>query len=56
MLGFAIAVANYAGWLRLDDPDGWSASYEVRDRQHGTGMASLITRGERRALASKKRL
>ena len=38
--------AAYAGWLRVDDPDGWSASYEVRDRQHGTGMASLIIRGD----------
>ncbi len=36
----------YAGWLRVDDPDGWAATYEVRDRQHGTGMASLIVRGD----------
>ena len=38
--------ATYAGWLLVDDPDGWAAEYEVRDRQHGTGMASLIVRGD----------
>ncbi len=38
--------AAYAGWLLVDDPDGWAAEYEVRDRQHGTGMASLIVRGD----------
>src|SRR5206468_4072046 len=36
----------YAGYLRVDDPDGWAAAYEARDRQHGTGMASLIVRGD----------
>lgn len=38
--------AAYAGWLIVDDPDGWSAEYQVGDRQHGTGMASLIVRGD----------
>jgi hypothetical protein len=38
--------AAYSGWLRVDDPDNWAADYQVRDRQHGTGMASLIVRGD----------
>ena len=36
----------YAGCLIVDDPDGWAAEYQVGDRQHGTGMASLIIRGD----------
>jgi len=35
-----------AGRLIIDDPDGWEASYEARDRVHGTAMASLIVHGE----------
>jgi len=35
-----------AGRLTLDDPDGWEAEYEVKDRVHGTAMASLILHGE----------
>jgi subtilisin family serine protease len=35
-----------AGRLIVDDPDGWEASYEAKDRVHGTAMASLILRGE----------
>lgn len=35
-----------AGRLVVDDPDGWEASYEVKDRVHGTSMASLILHGE----------
>jgi hypothetical protein len=38
--------AAYAGWLRVDDPDAWAATYQAGDRQHGTGMASLIVRGD----------
>ena len=34
------------GRLMIDDPDGWGASYEAVDRQHGTAMASLIIHGE----------
>lgn len=32
--------------LIIDDPDGWEAAYEVKDRVHGTAMASLILHGE----------
>jgi Subtilase family len=32
--------------LVIDDPDGWEATYEVKDRVHGTAMASLILHGE----------
>lgn len=32
--------------LIVDDPDGWEANYEAKDRVHGTAMASLITWGE----------
>ncbi len=35
-----------AGRLEVDDPDGWEAEYEAKDRVHGTAMASLILRGE----------
>jgi hypothetical protein len=35
-----------AGRLVIDDPDGWEASYEAKDRVHGTAMASLIVHGE----------
>lgn len=34
------------GRLLVDDPDGWENSYEVKDRVHGTAMASLILHGE----------
>ena len=36
----------YADRLVVDDPDGWSASYPVDQRQHGTAMASLVVRGD----------
>lgn len=32
--------------LLIDDPDGWEATYEAKDRVHGTAMASLILHGE----------
>jgi hypothetical protein len=32
--------------LVVDDPDGWEGAYEVKDRVHGTAMASLIVHGE----------
>jgi hypothetical protein len=35
-----------SGRLRVDDPDGWASTYQVRDRVHGTAMASLILHGE----------
>jgi hypothetical protein len=35
-----------AGRLTIDDPDGWEATYEAKDRVHGTAMASLIAFGE----------
>lgn len=38
--------ALLAGRLVIDDPDGWEASYEAKDRVHGTAMASLIVHGE----------
>jgi hypothetical protein len=34
------------GRLQVDDPDGWEAEYEAKDRVHGTTMASLILHGE----------
>jgi hypothetical protein len=34
------------GRLIVDDPDGWAAEYQSSARYHGTGMASLIVRGE----------
>lgn len=38
--------ALLAGRLVIDDPDGWEATYEAKDRVHGTAMASLIVHGE----------
>lgn len=35
-----------AGRLVIDDPDGWEAFYQAKDRVHGTAMASLIIHGE----------
>jgi hypothetical protein len=35
-----------ANRLIIDDPDGWEPEYEVKDRVHGTAMASLILHGE----------
>ena len=35
-----------AGRLIVDDPDGWEAGYEAKDRVHGTAMASLLLHGE----------
>ena len=32
--------------LVIDDPDGWASSYAVKDRVHGTAMASLILHGD----------
>lgn len=32
--------------LVIDDPDGFEAGYEAKDRVHGTAMASLILHGE----------
>ena len=34
------------GRIVVDDPDGYEASYQARERQHGTGMASLICHGD----------
>ena len=34
------------GRLKLDDPDGFEAEYEVKRRKHGTEMASLIIHGD----------
>lgn len=34
------------GMLTVDDPDGFESFYEVRERVHGTSMASLILRGQ----------
>jgi Subtilase family len=38
--------ALLAGRLVIDDPDGWEATYEAKDRVHGTAMASLVVHGE----------
>jgi hypothetical protein len=38
--------AILAGRVTIDDPDGWEATYEAKDRVHGTAMASLIIHGE----------
>jgi len=35
-----------AGWLRIDDPDNFEASYQAEERRHGTVMASLILHGD----------
>lgn len=40
------------GRLIVDDPDGWEAGYEAKDRVHGTAMASLILHGELDGAAS----
>mgnify|MGYP002349737622 FL=1 len=34
------------GFLSIDDPDDYTSSYQIIDRQHGTSMASLIARGD----------
>lgn len=34
------------GFLNIDDPDDFTAAYQIADRQHGTSMASLIARGD----------
>lgn len=44
-----VPLANHAllaNRLILDDPDGWEGTSEVKDRVHGTAMASLIVNGE----------
>jgi len=44
-----LPLANHtllAGRLAIDDPDGWEAAYDAKDRVHGTAMASLILHGE----------
>jgi hypothetical protein len=44
-----LPLGNHAlltGRLLIDDPDGWEATYEAKDRVHGTAMASLILHGE----------
>lgn len=38
--------ATLRGRLRIDDPDDYSASYQVQEHRHGTAMASLIIHGE----------
>lgn len=32
--------------LIIDDPDDWSSSYEVKNRNHGTAICSLIAHGD----------
>ena len=32
--------------LIVDDPDGYEAAYQAREREHGTSMASLICHGD----------
>jgi len=34
------------GRVVVDDPDGWEESVEVRHRQHGTEMASVVVHGD----------
>jgi hypothetical protein len=44
-----LPLANHAllaGRLVIDDPDDWEATYEAKDRVHGTAMASLIVHGD----------
>lgn len=44
-----LPLANHSaleGKLVVDDPDGWAAEYQAGERNHGTGMASLITNGD----------
>jgi hypothetical protein len=33
-------------FLIIDDPDDFTSSYQIKDRQHGTAMVSLISWGE----------
>jgi hypothetical protein len=33
-------------FLNIDDPDDYASSYQIKDRQHGTAMASLIIWGQ----------
>jgi hypothetical protein len=33
-------------FLTIDDPDGYTVAYPVKDRQHGTSMASIIAWGD----------
>jgi len=44
-----LPLANHT-WIKdsiyIDDPDGWSTAYKPKDQVHGTGMASLIIRGD----------
>jgi hypothetical protein len=50
----SLPLANHAllaGCLMVDDPDGWELIYEVKDRVHGTAMASLILHSEQDASA-----
>src|SRR5690606_30673243 len=35
-----------ANRLIVDDPDNWASEYVVRDRVHGTAMASLVIHGD----------
>lgn len=44
-----LPVANHVylrGRLQIDDPDNFADIYPVADREHGTGMASLIIHGD----------
>lgn len=43
--------ALLANRLLIDDPDGRESNYQVRDRVHGTAMASLILHGDLSASA-----
>ena len=45
-------------WLEIDDPDDYEAAYLAEEREHGTGMASLICHGEldERAVSLSRRL
>ena len=45
-------------WLEIDDPDDYEAAYLAEEREHGTGMASLICHGEldERAASLSRRL
>ena len=42
------------GMLTVDDPDGFESFYEVRERVHGTSMASLILRGQDMSIIEEK--
>lgn len=44
-----LPIENHAvldGRIVVDDPEGWSATYPVGAREHGTAMASLIVHGD----------